>query len=1167
MRAFLETFRFEARVQARSALFAALVVITAFIHFCAARKWGIDIGLGAAKDAAGLEYNSALSIIQNALILSLFSAFPSIALVAGAVTRDGERRTAPLFHTKPIHPATYACGRFAGGMALALLTVLAGLSGALAGLALPGVDTMHLLPFSAAPFLYALFAIAIPNMLITGALACAAALAARSIAAAYCVALALPLIPVMAMPHLGQGGGWLGLIDPFGAVSVMDVTRFWSRQELVTRLPGDDFWLNRLLWLALAGSVLAAAVWRFRFQLDGRHRRRAVIPRRMAPPAMQGLPIVRRFDAAGTWSQFLSQLRMDMRAIWWSAPFHAVALLVIAGCVDAFETRAAFAYNTPQLPLTSRLVGVLDVGLALQMILAIAYYAGALTHRARQARVADIIDASPVRSFNPVFAQLAALVLMVTALLALAIGTFMVLQLAQGFDDLEPGLYLRGLFIYGFNHYALIVPALLVHLLVPNRWLGMLLFLLTVVAGFSLRPLGLEDILYNPRLASPPYSDMNGFGHFSGRHVWLMIYWTAIMALLALVAVMAAPRGHQSTPFHDARARLTPPLRLAAILAVTGTAASGGWIFYNTHIRNAYVTSADLEARAAEYERRYQQYADLRSPAVAAMDVAVDFFPAERRVESRGTLHLQNRSAEPVSDLFFTLNPALRVELLELDGAQLVESDQILGVRRYRLAAPLAASATVAGRWHFSWRNDGFTNAASDNAIAGNGSNIEGGDILPMPGYRAGRALDDPDARRRQGLPPARPLPALDDPAVRNDLTDPFAPVRFRAVLGTSGDQTALTSGRLTGEWAAGGRRYFRYEGTFPLYLAFASARYQVMREVVDGVTLELFHDRGHGASARTIMDTMKHGLDYYSREYAPYFLDNFKIFEYPRYSTRVHAMAGAVSYNEAAGFTLAFQPGQTDIVTAHELAHMWWGGQVRSPRLEGQQVINEGLATFASFMLIEHMQGREAALPYVAVTRDQYLDAYSRVVPLARPVIRAQSTLDAYGKASLALYTLHDVIGAAAVNGALRGFLAKYGNRPPPFPTTRELVAELRAAAGPDYQPLITDLFEKTTFYDIAVTAAESHRVAEGYEVTINVAGRKIHADDEGLETDAPLHAPFDITVYDKDARPLLTGKHWLTTGEQVIRLQVKARPGRIAVDPDGMMLDRNPSDNARDL
>lgn len=1167
MRSFLEIFRFEIGLQGRSALFWALLMMTAFIHFCAARKWGIDISLGGMKDAAGLPYNSAPAIIQNALTLSLLSALPAIALVTGAATRDGERRMNPLFHTQPVSPTAYASGRLAGGMALCLITVMAGVAGAAASLALPGIDPMHLMPFWAAPWFHALFTIAIPNMLIIGMLAFAAAITARSMAAAYCVALTLPLIPIISLPHLGQDGlAWLGLADPFGAVASVHVTRFWTREELITQLPGGMFWANRLLWLGMAGAVLVAAVGRFRFSAQAQRWQGLTRARRPAPaPSAQKVAVLRRFDIVGTWRLIGSQLRLDLRAILRSAPFHVVALLIIAACIDRFGARSSTIYNAVQLPLTSRLVGFLDTGIAMQMILAIAYYAGLLVHRERAARVADIIDASPSPTGALVLARLTALAGMVTILLLLAIGTFIGLQLGHGFDDVQPGLYLHALFIYGFNHYALIVPALLMHLLVANRWLGTLLFLLFVAAGLSLRPLGLENVLYNLQLASPTYSDMNGWGHFTPRHMSLMVYWTGIMVVLTVLAVVAAPCGHHRR-LGEWRARLTQPLRLTALCGLMGATLSGGWVYYNTHIRNLYVTGSNLEDRAARYEREYGRYAGLPQPVVTDMNVAVDFFPADRRVESRGRMELRNPSAVPITDLFLTLNPALEIGSLELEGAQLVEAEPMLGVRRYRLDRPLAVGEAMTGRWQFSWRNDGFTNSVTSNAVAENGSNIEGEDILPMFGYRRGRELDDPAARARQGLPPAAPLPSLDDDGARNSVENHFAAARFQAVLGTSGDQIAVTSGKLAGEWQADGRRYFQYEGHFPIYLAFASARYAVMRTVVDGVTLELFHDPRHAGSARAIMDTMKGGLAYYSREYSPYPLETFRIFEYPRYSARVHAMAGAVSYSEAAGFTLDLRPGQADIVAAHELAHMWWGGQVRSPRIQGQQVINEGLATFASFMLVEHMQGRAAALPYVAFQRSQYLDAYSRIDP-ARPVIRAEAGPDAYSRASLALYTLRDVVGADAVNGALKGFLARYGNRPPPLPTTRELVDALRAAAGPEHQSLITDLFEKITFYDVALAGAESRKADSGYAVEIMVKARKTQVDDQGRETEAPLHAPFDIVIHGVDGQPLHAAKHWLSSGEQAIRLNVTSRPGRVAIDPNGMMLDREPDDNALDL
>ena len=58
--------------------------------------------------------------------------------------------------------------------------------------------------------------------------------------------------------------------------------------------------------------------------------------------------------------------------------------------------------------------------------------------------------------------------------------------------------------------------------------------------------------------------------------------------------------------------------------------------------------------------------------------------------------------------------------------------------------------------------------------------------------------------------------------------------------------------------------------------------------------------------------------------------------------------------------------------------------------------------------------------------------------------------------------------------NLALRHYLDNSGRKPPPFPTSRDLVQEVRAVAGPEYQGLITDLFEKIMLYDVQMTAVQ---------------------------------------------------------------------------------------------
>src|SRR5206468_1834639 len=81
------------------------------------------------------------------------------------------------------------------------------------------------------------------------------------------------------------------------------------------------------------------------------------------------------------------------------------------------------------------------------------------------------------------------------------------------------------------------------------------------------------------------------------------------------------------------------------------------------------------------------------------------------------------------------------------------------------------------------------------------------------------------------------------------------------------------------------------------------------------------------------------------------------------------------------------------------------------------------------------------------------------------------------YRKGSLVMYRLQDEIGEAAVNSALRKLLHDFAFKAAPYPTSADLVADLRAVAPPEKQQLITDLFEKITLYDLKAKTAVARK------------------------------------------------------------------------------------------
>jgi aminopeptidase N len=168
------------------------------------------------------------------------------------------------------------------------------------------------------------------------------------------------------------------------------------------------------------------------------------------------------------------------------------------------------------------------------------------------------------------------------------------------------------------------------------------------------------------------------------------------------------------------------------------------------------------------------------------------------------------------------------------------------------------------------------------------------------------------------------------------------------------------------------------------------------------------------------------------------------------------------------------------------------------------------------------------------------------------------------YQKGSLAMYALQDAIGEDAVDRALAEFLRKWAYKGPPYPTSRELLAEFRAVAPAESQALIGDLFETITFWDDrAVAATYREKGAGRYEVTLKVMAKKDRVDAEGRQAEVPMDDLVDIGVYGANDKALYLRKHRVRTGESTVVVEVAELPLRAGIDPVNKLIDRRPDDN----
>jgi ABC-2 type transport system permease protein len=1188
---FWEIFRFECRYQMRSPLFLVIAGLWFLIAFLISGTESVSVG-GVGNN---LNLNANFAILQIQYTLSILGMFPAVAFVAGAITRDYEAKTAQIFFSTGVGESSYLFGRLAGGALFAVLMGIAALLGTLLGTLMPWLDQERVGPFSLAPYLFSVWAIIVPNLLIISAFFFSVAALTRSMMAAYVAALGFMILFIVLGNVTDQETiGVMALGDPFGIVAFGEITRYWTVFDRNFGMPGvtDTLLYNRMIWTGVSIVALALTAWRYRFNLaPARRLKLRRKPKRVAvpPPSQVDRLAVRGQTGFGAGiAQLMSQLRMDVRGMTRSIPFYVLLAFGMLQVVGSFFAATSQIFGTPIYPVTGILVTVVGGSFTIAVIIIVIYYSGELVHRERQSLTHEIVDATAYPNVIMVLSKVGALWFVISALLLVVMLTSMLIQLGNDYTRFEIPVYIKGLFgVLGTYYYLLCVPAVLIQVLSPNKFIGMVIFLVVFLALQTLPSLDYQHYLYLYSLPGAPYSGMNGYGHYVVPLVSYAIYWFAFAGMLIVLAHLFYRRGYPggiAAMVREARARWNLSVAGVTVALLSIFVGTGSWIFYNTVILNDYLTQDDREELQADYEKAYKTFEKLPRPEVVSIDVQVDIFPEERRLESRGTAQMINRKDDPIEVLHLTLSPLLAINEVRIDGATLTEQDEIQGYYQYRFEPALAPGADTTLSWDLSWRNEGFPNTGATTRIVANGTFVNNMEIMPLPGYRPGRELNDNNVRREYDLGPIERMAKLDDPDYL--VVNQFGVserTQFRAVVSTSEDQIAVAPGYLQKEWVEQGRRYFSYAMDAPIwpFASFSSARYEVAKDSWNDVALEVYYHPDHDFNIDSMLESSKQSLDYFTSEFSPYQYRQFRILEFPRYQTFAQSFPNTIPFSEAIGFVADLRDEKridyVFYVTAHELAHQWWAHQVVGANMQGMTIMVETLAQYSALMVMEKAFGEAKMRRFLKYELDRYLQGRGGELIEELPLMLVENQPYVhYRKGSLAMYALKDAIGESAVNQALRNFLAKFAFKEGSFPTSVDLIDEFRAVAPDDQQTLITDLFEKIVIYDLKVAEASVEEVDEGFEVTMKINASKYEADGAGQETEVGLAQSLDIAVFaessdelgDSDLpEPLLFERHPITSGEHSFTFVVTDRPSKVGIDPYIKMIDRNPDDNVKSL
>ena len=1174
---------FELRYQMRQPLVWAMALLFLVLSFIAT----VTDALGLGGAIGSLNRNASFVVIRMIGNLSLIGVFMVVAFVATSVLRDFDHGTDELIFSRPVRGAELLAGRFVGSVVATCAAFSMSAVGMLAGSLVPWMDKESLGPLDLRPYLVGLIALAFPTFVILGSLLFALATRVRHIAGVYAALVGLLVAYFVASAMLGnlENRQVASLLDPFGLTALDVETRYWTVAEKNHRLPalsGDLLW-NRVLWLIASLSVLAAAAASFRYDVGRRARRRPDTAGSQAPLSRPNDWQRRLPPQPAPMRQWLPLARFETRMVLRSLPF----LLILAfGLINVLANMGQLdvMLGTPVWPLTYLMLLAVQAGYGFLLVLIVTFYAGEAVWRDRHARIDGVVDSTPVATWMLPLAKLVALSVAAVVFVAVGMIGLAGFQIAHGYTRLEPGLYAQGLVVEMLPYLATAALALFLQALVNQRFVGYLLMVLYLVSSGVLSALHFDHYLYRfAGVPRAPYSDLNGWGHFAAPIFWFNTYWGFCAGGLVCLTYALWVRGHAGRwpqRWRRATRRLRGRARFVTAVFVAGFAATGAYIYYNTNVLNAYVPSDLAATRQGEYERKYRQYRDLPQPRIVGISADVELFPAERRAELRGTYRIANKTSDPIRALHLSVSPRMIVRRFDLPAHRVRLDDRVLGYAIYDLDTPLAPGVETTIGFELAITNPGFVATNPDTTVVGNGTFFHSRQF-PAFGYLDSRELRDPAARRRQGLPALIRQPKIDDSSARafNDLARDADWLEFETTIGTDADQIAIAPGYLQKEWTEGGRRYFRYamDSPIPKSFAYQSARYAVRRDTWQGVAIEVFHHPRHTFNVDRMVDAVKKTLDFMTSNFTPYQHRQVRIVEFPRYTRGAVSFPNTIPYSESIGFIARLtNPNDLDYpfyVTAHEVAHQWFGYQVLGADVQGSSMLSETMAQYAALMVMQREYGPMKLRRFLRHELDRYLSGRGgeliEELPLER--VEGQGYIH-YSKGSLALYALQDAIGEQRLNDALRRYILSVRNQPPPYTISRELLSFVAEVTPPERKGLLDDLFRTITLYDNqAVEATYTPRPDGRFDVKVAAKARKLRADGKGVEREVALDDWIAVGVFGEDrggarlSRPLFLERVHVTTADVVISAVVGEKPARAGVDPYNVLIDRRPGDNVR--
>lgn len=1200
-----------------------LLKFEASLHFRTIGFWltfviMFAIGLATSNDAISLSFsngaklksNGAIPVAGSMGVMSLFCLFFAAVFTVTGVMRDDTYKTTEVIHATPVSTFNMVASRMIGVWMITFFAVMGTVIGlAVAGL-MPWADSESYQSFNLWHYLHPVIFFVALNTLFVSSLFMLIAAVTRNKALVYVSAIGIFAIYFGLSAALGtEADDWvLSMTDPFGVSAMTVMTEFWPAAEQNSRtVPLSSYFLvNRLFWGAVSLGLFVASFRLFSRGLVTRKTKRSKAEIESETGKIIVTSVTPNTGRGYGWAVFAARFKMEYMTIIKSIPF--IVLLAIALMIYGLAAWSTLFFTAnASLPTNPLMAGLALGSFGLTLLIIMVFFGGDLVWRERTTGINEIIDGTPAPNASLMLPKWLALAAMIATIISLALVAAMITQVVISDIPLNIGTYLKiGFLSFGVAMIFDIVLVMFAQSLLPNRIIGMLGAAALVIGSGFLGLLPFYHPLMGYGAVSPgSYSEINGYGSMINFR-WFLIYWGGFAVMLTVLAIWLWRRGLQSgigARLSGLRRRVTPVtggIFAAAFITFIG---SGGVIFKAWNIDNTFRFQKEREMRSVNYEKLVDPLTEVAVPKIRSVTADVQLFPSRQDAVISGTYVIENSTDAPLTTLYIELVTSHEEDrrVLNIDGAVAdTTSDDVaaledFGIRRFTFDPALPVGATTGMQFETYFHPPRLGDGSS---ILKNGTFVNNFVTMPQLGISK-NYLRNANKRRKYDLPELEKAADRDDMEARQRhyISQSSDYVDFAATICTDVGQIPIAPGKLRREYTEGDRACREYKAINPIlnFFSFLSADYAVLEDVWnnpngDDVDINIYYHPAHDYNVELMMDAVKASLTSFTTRFGPYQYAQVRIMEFPS-GNFAQAFAGTIPFSENVGFTR--NPGKADDVksldiatwiTMHELAHQWFAHQIVAADTKGSTLLTEGLSEYAAFSAYEEKYGWDKTKALVdKLSIEDYL--LRRTVdsndepPLA--LVEDQQYIH-YQKASWVFWGLRHYIGNDVMAGAVRQFVTDYGSKGPPYPTTLQLIDYLREAAGPDYDQLITDYFDRITFWELSlgaddpVVTTKDGQTELSFTITLD---KLIASEKDGKETSVTeiegeaLNEWVEIGFYDTDPAER-NGGGWtrlervkLTEAETTLSYSFDTAPTHMLLDPRRLLLERAVGDNGKEI